>query len=264
MLSDVIDVMEAHRDQIGEEIRSALMQQSFVGMCPDCGGELRVKRSKKGEFISCANYPECKRAYPKPRGAKVEPTEETCPNCRSPVVRVVRRGSPPQKQCLDPECEVNKQATSVGVCPECGQALRLLYSRAGKRFLGCSGYPDCKRTYPLPQFGTLRMTGEVCDACQAPIALVMNKGRPWKLCVNMDCPKREKKEASGKTAPAKKKATRAPTAEVAPAKKGKSPSREAEASKRPTAKAKIKAQSGAKAKAPASQAASRKKAQSGA
>ena len=193
MLSDVVDVMEAHREQIGSEIRSALMEQSFVGKCPDCTGELRVKRSKKGEFISCSNYPECKRAYPKPRGAKLEPTEEACPTCRSPVVKVIRRGSPPQKHCLNPDCEVNKQATSVGICPECGQNLRLLYSRAGKRFLGCSGYPNCKRTYPLPQFGSLRMTGEVCDACNAPIALVMNKGRPWKFCVNMDCPKRGKK-----------------------------------------------------------------------
>ncbi|MCU0861709.1 MAG: DNA topoisomerase I, partial [Methanomassiliicoccales archaeon] len=193
MLSDVIDVMETHRQQIGEEIRSALMEQSYVGKCPDCQGELRVKRSRKGEFISCSNYPECKRAYPKPRGAKLEPTEEVCPSCKSPIVKLIRRGSSPQKHCLNPDCEANRQATSMGTCPECGKSLRLLYSRAGKRFLGCSGYPDCRRTYPLPQLGSLRMTGEVCEACQAPVALVMNKGRPWKFCVNMDCPKREKK-----------------------------------------------------------------------
>ncbi|MDD1746269.1 MAG: DNA topoisomerase I [Methanomassiliicoccales archaeon] len=193
MLSDVIDAMEKHREGIGDEIRSALMEQSYVGKCPDCEGELRVKRSRKGEFISCSNYPECKRAFPKPRGAKLEATEEACEKCKSPVVRLIRRGSPPQKHCINPDCESNKQATSVGTCPECGSTLRLLFSRAGKRFIGCSAYPNCKRTYPLPQFGTLRMTGEVCDACRAPIALVMNRGRPWKFCVNMECPKREKK-----------------------------------------------------------------------
>jgi DNA topoisomerase I len=193
MLSDVIDVMEQNREVIGNEIRSALMAQSYVGKCPDCQGELRVRRSRKGEFISCSNYPECKRAYPKPRGAKLEATEEICETCKSPVVRLIRRGSSPQKHCINPDCESNKQATSVGICPDCGATLRLLYSRAGKRFLGCSAYPNCRRTYPLPQFGALKMTGEVCDACKAPIALVINKGRPWRFCVDMECPKREKK-----------------------------------------------------------------------
>ena len=241
MLSDVIDVMEMHREDIGNEIRTALMQQSYVGKCPDCQGELRVKRSRKGEFISCSNYPECKRAYPKPRGAKLEPTEETCEQCRSPLVRLIRRGSPPQKHCINPDCESNKQATSVGVCPECGKTLRLLFSRAGKRFIGCSGYPECKRTYPLPQFGSLKMTGEVCDACRAPIALVMNRGRPWKFCVNMECPKREKK--------AEKKADKA--AEAKEAKPKKVIKKKA---KKPEAKpetAKKKATSPAKARKPA-------------
>jgi len=240
MLSDVIDVMEKHREVIGNEIRSALMEQSYVGKCPDCEGELRVKRSRKGEFISCSNYPECKRAFPKPRGAKLEPTEEACETCRSPVVRLIRRGSPPQKHCINPDCESNKQATSIGICPECGSTLRLLFSRAGKRFIGCSGYPNCKRTYPLPQFGTLRMTGEVCDACRAPIALVMNQGRPWKFCVNMDCPKREKKAEKkaakeDKTKPKKEsskpkketapKAKAQPRKKAAPAKKPRTPAK---------------------------------------
>jgi len=227
MLSDVIDVMEKHREDIGNDIRSALNEQSYVGKCPDCQGELRVKRSRKGEFISCSNYPECKRAYPKPRGAKLEATEEACETCRSPVVRLIRRGSPPQKHCINPDCESNKQATSVGTCPECGSTLRLLYSRAGKRFLGCSGYPNCKRTYPLPQFGSLRMTGEVCDACRAPIALVINKGRPWKFCVNMECPKREKR--------AEKKSKKKAEAEVKPEKAKKLASKP---KKKPAAKSK--------------------------
>lgn len=216
MLSDIIDVMETHREQIGNEIRSALMEQSYIGKCPDCQGELRVKRSRKGEFISCSNYPDCRRAFPKPRGAKLEATEEVCETCRSPVVRLIRRGSPPQKHCINPDCESNKQATSVGTCPECGANLRLLFSRAGKRFLGCSGYPACKRTYPLPQFGSLKMTGEVCDACRAPIALVMNKGRPWRFCVNMECPKREKKvENKAKKEKAKSRKASAPAEKTA-------------------------------------------------
>jgi len=199
MLSDVLEVMEKHKEQIGKEIRGALKEQSFMGICPACGGELRIKRSKKGEFISCANYPECKQAYPKPGGAKVEATEEVCELCKTPLVKVIRRGVSPAKQCLNPECESVKTSTNFGVCPECGNNLRLLYSRAGKRFLGCAGYPQCRRTYPLPQMGSARPTGEACAECKAPIVVIMNRGRPWKFCVNMECPLREKKEKAKKT-----------------------------------------------------------------
>jgi DNA topoisomerase-1 len=193
MLSDIVDVMEQNKVEIGKDIRDALKEQVFMGTCPVCGGELHVRRSKRGEFISCTNYPKCTNAYPKPGGAKVEATGETCEACKTPTVKVIRRGNPPHKQCLNPSCEINRANTIMGVCPECGLNLRLLYSRAGKRFLGCIGYPKCTRTYPLPQLGALKTTGEVCEACTAPIMLIVNRGRPWKFCVNMDCPAKKKK-----------------------------------------------------------------------
>lgn len=237
MLSDVVDVLEANREQIGSDIRGALKEQSYIGKCPECGGELMVKRSRKGEFISCSNYPECKRAYPKPHGAKVEPTESVCEVCRSPMVRVIRRGVSPATVCLDPDCESNRSANNMGTCPECGSSLRLLYSRAGKRFLGCSAYPKCTRTYPLPQMGSLRFTGEACDACKAPMMVIMTRGKPWRFCVNIECPKREKRakkaqpaaeaakpEAKGKAAKKPSAAKKAPTTKKAlkkPAKKAK-------------------------------------------
>jgi DNA topoisomerase-1 len=196
MLSDVLDEMEANRERIGGEIKEALHAQSYIGVCPDCKGTLRVKRSRKGEFIACSNYPECKRAYPKPKGAKVEPTDRSCELCHAPLVKVIRRGTPPVDQCLNPECESNRKALSMGVCPECGAELRLIYSRAGKRFVGCSAYPNCKRTYPLPQFGAVSYTGEKCEHCGAPIMITSHRGRPWRFCVNMECPRKEKRAAA--------------------------------------------------------------------
>ncbi len=205
MLSDVLDEMEANRERIGGEIKEALHAQSYIGICPDCKGTLRVKRSRKGEFIACSNYPECKRAYPKPKGAKVEPTDRYCEICKAPLVKVIRRGMPPADQCLNPECESNRKVQSMGTCPECGAELRLIYSRAGKRFVGCSAYPNCKRTYPLPQFGAVSYTGEKCEYCGAPIMLTSHRGRPWRFCVNMECPKKEKKSGAKTKKPAKPK-----------------------------------------------------------
>jgi len=187
MLSDVLDIMERHKKEIGDDIRSALAEQHNLGKCPDCGGDLRVIRTKKGsEFIGCMNYPTCERTFRKPSGALVQPTQQLCEKCKLPMIKVIRRGSPMKVVCIDPECESNKDMDIVGKCPECGKDLKLLHSRAGKRFLGCSGYPDCKRTYPLPQYGSIIPTGETCPICNAPLFSMKGKGG-WKFCPNMDC-----------------------------------------------------------------------------
>ena len=149
MLSDILETLENHRQQIGEEIRKAIEEQHYIGKCPDCGSDLKVIRGKFGKpFVGCSKYPECKRIYPYPPSALVQATEEVCPECNAPRVRVVRKGQPPQVHCLDPSCESNRERNTVGACPKCGKDLRVIFSRNGKRFLGCSGYPDCKQTYP--------------------------------------------------------------------------------------------------------------------
>jgi DNA topoisomerase-1 len=221
MLSDILEVMDKNKQVIGDEIRQALHEQSFIGLCPACGGNLRVLRSRKGsEFIGCSGYPECKKAFPKPRGALVQTTDQLCEVCKLPKVRVIRRGSPPSVVCIDPECETNRDTTTVGQCPECGKDLRILYSRFGKRFIGCSGYPTCKRTYPLPQLGTVYSTGNKCETCGAPIMGVKGP-RSWQFCANMDCAsnKRAKKDKEGEGEEPKKAAAKKPVKKKAPAKK---------------------------------------------
>ncbi len=83
----------------------------------------------------------------------------------------------------------------LGTCPNCGKELRVIRSKkTKKRFVGCSGYPDCNRTYPLPQFGQIQHTGAICADCQTPKIKVVSKGkRPWELCLDPDCPTKAKK-----------------------------------------------------------------------
>jgi DNA topoisomerase-1 len=72
--------------------------------CPDCGGGLKIKHSRYGKFIGCANYPKCKHIenLNKPADTGVE-----CPECKQG--KVVKR-----------------------------------QSRRGRVFFSCSRYPDCK------------------------------------------------------------------------------------------------------------------------
>ncbi|NLK26051.1 MAG: topoisomerase I, partial [Euryarchaeota archaeon] len=210
MLSNILDTLEANREQIGTEIRKALESQHFIGKCPDCDSDLKTIRTRFGKtFIGCSGYPDCKRTYPMPGGAKVETTDEVCATCKAPMVRVIRRGQPVIVHCLDPDCESNQERTKIGICPQCSNDLRVVYSRAGKRFIGCAGYPDCTQTYPLPQYGRFSADGETCPECGAPILLISMRGRAWQSCVNLDCPTRKKsKKKTTKKKTAKKKTTK--------------------------------------------------------
>ena len=82
----------------------------------------------------------------------------------------------------------------------------------------------------MPARGKLEATGETCPECSAPIVVVNTARGPWRICVNMDCPTKEKKPARGrktttkastakKTTAAKKTAAKKTTAKKTTAKK---------------------------------------------
>lgn len=79
---------------------------------------------------------------------------------------------------------------TLGKCPACGGDLRMIRAKkSGKRFVGCSSYPDCTTAYPLPQYGMIQGAHEVCPDCGAPKVKVISKGRkPWVICPNPACP----------------------------------------------------------------------------
>jgi len=215
MLDDIMEVLEKHKKEVGEAIRKALREQHTLGQCPACKtGQLMQIRSKNGPFAGCSNFPQCKNTYPLPHGMLVLATGETCPVCGAPRVRMVARGQAPTTVCIDPRCPSAIKERHLGKCPSCGKDIRVVQSRKGKRFAGCSGYPECKVMYPLPQQGRIVATGTTCETCGAPMVSVVkqNRGR-WTLCLNIDCPSKTKKLRPGESkgngaekAPAEKRA----------------------------------------------------------
>ncbi|HEC57560.1 MAG TPA: DNA topoisomerase I [Candidatus Syntrophoarchaeum butanivorans] len=70
----------------------------------------------------------------------------------------------------------------AGSCPECGKDLTIRRSRRGGRFIGCTGYPDCTYSLPLPRTGKIVVTGDVCEKHNLFKLRIINKGkRPWDL-----------------------------------------------------------------------------------
>jgi DNA topoisomerase I len=104
-----------------------------------------------------------------------------------------------EKEDISREIREGVRGDSVlGECPGCGGEMRILKAKkSGKRFVGCGSYPECTRTYPLPQKGAIVSSGEACDECGSPRIKVLSKGsKPWEICLDPECPTK----SSGKKA----------------------------------------------------------------
>lgn len=189
MLHEAASSLEKEKNAVGDEIRAALRSQQFIGICPKCGNNMTIKKSRNGNFIGCDGFPECSCAYPLPRGAMIQTLDTKCEVCGLPQLKVIRKGVPPQTVCIDPKCSSNTSVTHLGTCPKCGTGnIRVMYSKTGKRFAGCSSWPSCDQTYPLRPKGLVQPTGKKCPECGAPII----KTGTYEECINNTCPSRKR------------------------------------------------------------------------
>ena len=240
LLADQLASLLPHSEEVKDALADAVAADAYVGPCPKCGKDLQLRASQKtrGMFIGCAGWPDCDVTYPLPKG-KVEAVPEPCPTCGMPQVKVTAFRAKPRTICIDPNCATNKEPdVIVGECPVCkekGKQANLVAQknpRTLKRFIHCENYEECGVGYPLPQYGALTATGEVCEHCGAPMVIVTTARGPWKLCPNFDCPGKEQdeekkgtaakggaKKAPAKKAPAKKAPAKKPAVKRAPAKK---------------------------------------------
>jgi len=218
MLREAYALLSANTDGVKETLTGALDRQHFVGPCARCGGALRLARSPRGaRWVQCVNNPaSCTATYALPSAGFVELVPEfLCGTCKVPRVKITFRGVRPDLYCINPECAENHKAFRIGNCPNCGSPLQIRYSFRGNRFVGCSGYPTCRVTYPLPQRGKLEKDQPPCPVCRAPVVTAIEAGRPpWTLCINPECPTRlqkaeekaERKAARERAAKTRKKA----------------------------------------------------------
>ncbi len=97
--------------------------------CPDCGKDVTPKTGRFGPYFGCSGYPRCSfvanlRGEAKKRAAVEMPT----PAKPKPI------------------------PTDIP-CDECDAKMVIRTGRSGQ-FLGCSGYPKCKSSKPLPEGAT--------------------------------------------------------------------------------------------------------------
>jgi DNA topoisomerase-1 len=112
-----------------------------MGVCPDCGADLVLKRSRTGSrFVACSAWPACKHAEPFSTGVP-------CPRCRTG--RLVEKSSKRGKifySCDQyPACDYALWDTPVqGPCPLCGFPVLCRKTLRGKTTVFC---PEKKCRY---------------------------------------------------------------------------------------------------------------------
>ncbi len=146
----------------------SVQPQETDEVCEECGKPMLLRVGRRGPFLACSGYPECKHTRPapgskeetRPKAPPPEPTDEKCDKCGSPmVIRTGRRGrflacsAFPKCRNTRPLPEEEAEAAKLAegeMCELCGKPMAVRKGRFGP-FLGCTGYPECKGIKRLPK-----------------------------------------------------------------------------------------------------------------
>ncbi|MCX8174679.1 MAG: DNA topoisomerase I [Candidatus Micrarchaeota archaeon] len=84
---------------------------------------------------------------------------------------------------------VKNESPILGKCVRCGSGeLRVIQTKQGKQFVGCTAYPSCTAIYPLPQNAKIVPLGKTCELCKTPRIEVVRKGRRnFEMCLETQC-----------------------------------------------------------------------------
>lgn len=197
MLHSVLSDFKDRESDIKDTINVSLKRGEILGKCPFHDKNIILLKNRDFYTVKCEDE-SCRINFNMPGRSLIQLLEDRCPICTLPKIKVIRKGQSPDIRCINPKCDFNRTKDSFGECPSDGGSLVVRQSRYGKRFLGCSNYPNCKVTYALPQMGVLSLTGEKCPYCSAPLIIMTGKGRKWKFCPKIDCEYNGKKKKGEK------------------------------------------------------------------
>jgi DNA topoisomerase I len=108
------------------------------------------------------------------------------------VMRVLLGKTPEVGEALKGAAD---EDAKLGKCPKSGHDLMIKYSpKTRSHFVGCSGYPECDVTFPLPK-ARYESVPEPCPTCGTPQVKIMQfKQRPRVICLDPTCETRREPE----------------------------------------------------------------------
>jgi DNA topoisomerase-1 len=125
-----------------KEVKQQVQEQTPTDeICEKCGKPMAVKWSRRGQFLACTGFPDCRNTRPL---EAPKASGKLCPDCGGALV--IKEGKYGRFQgCSNyPTCRHIEPLTTGVKCPNgCGGELVEKQSKKG-RFYSCSNYPSCK------------------------------------------------------------------------------------------------------------------------
>ncbi len=113
--------------------------------CPECKAFMVVKKGRFGKFLACPNYPECKTTKKINQTETAELTDIDCEVCGEKMLKRKGRYGEFLACSKYPSCKNTKQILQKvdATCPKCNKDIVVKFTKKGRKFFGCEGYPDC-------------------------------------------------------------------------------------------------------------------------
>ena len=106
--------------------RAAPVLREDIG-CDKCSAPMVIKQSRRGEFLACSRYPDCKNA----KAFEYDPDGN---------IKIIEREEPLVREDIK--------------CEKCGEPMAERKGRFGK-FIGCTGYPKCRNIKNIDEHGNI-------------------------------------------------------------------------------------------------------------
>ncbi|WP_424019874.1 DNA topoisomerase I [Halorientalis pallida] len=188
MLERVFEELHESREEVGDHLQQSLKADRTLGPCPESDHDLLIRKSRHGShFVGCDGFPDCRYTLPLPSTGQPQVLDEECEEHGLRHVKMLAgrdtfvHGCP---QCAADEADESEDEV-IGDCPDCGADdggdLAIKQLRNGSRLVGCTRYPDCEYSLPLPRRGEIEVTDERCDEHDLPELVVHNGDEPWEL-----------------------------------------------------------------------------------
>ncbi|MFC4436931.1 MULTISPECIES: DNA topoisomerase I [Natrialbaceae] len=186
MLEEIFANLADSREEIGDHLRKSLKDDKRLGPCPECGEDLLVRQSRHGSyFIGCDGYPDCENTLPLPSTGKPLILERECEDHGLNEVKMLAGRQTFVHGCPLCKSEDAGEGPVLGACPECGEdhdgELAIKTLQSGSRLVGCTRYPDCEYSLPLPRRGEIEVTDEHCEEHELPELIIHSGDEPWEL-----------------------------------------------------------------------------------
>ena len=202
MLEEVFEELRASQEAVGKHLQESLKADRRLGPCPECGEDLLIRQSQDGSyFVGCDGFPDCRFTLPLPSTGEPVVTDDACEDHDTNHVKMLAGRDTFVHGC--PRCAAAEADDSddevIGACPECGEPtpaeqqdggdtagadggrLAIKQLRSGSRLAGCTRYPDCEYSLPLPRNGEIEVTDIYCEEHDLPELVVQDGDDPWEL-----------------------------------------------------------------------------------